>query len=112
MEILYNIDLEHHLSILEQNFINFSNSELGGNILWGRIVIINKDKQLLIFDCDLLKFSYDFHDALVRLLEKKTDSKEYLFNMYQLYQLEVVKEKKKVIVTLNKTLLFHLPIKF
>ncbi|WP_346882956.1 hypothetical protein [uncultured Algibacter sp.] len=106
MQLLFNIDLEHYKNILKQNYINYSNSELGENLLWGEIIILNDKKDFLYFEADLLKFSYDIYDTLNRLLsvkkENEDNSIEYLFNMYQLYQLELKKEGKYVIITFNK----------
>lgn len=106
MQLLFNIDLEHYKNILKQNYINYSNSELGENLLWGEIIILNDKKDFLYFEADLLKFSYDIYDTLNRLLsvkkENEDNSIEYLFNMYQFYQLELKKEGKYVIITFNK----------
>ena len=51
--LFYNIDLEHYNNILKRDYTNFSNSELGENLLWGNVIIINKRKDFLLFEVDL-----------------------------------------------------------
>lgn len=106
MRLLFNIDLDHYKNVLKKDYKSYSNSELGENLIWGEIILINNKNEFLLFEADLLKFSYDIHDSLKKLLtvkkENEDSSIEYLFNMYQLYQLELKKEGKYVLVTFNK----------
>lgn len=102
MELLFNLNLKHHISSLKYDYINYNLSELGENLFWGKIIILNQKNDYLLFEADLLKFSYDIYSSLVRLDSKEDDSKEYLSNMYQLYQLELRREKKNVFITFNK----------
>ena len=69
--ILYQIDLEMCKKVKMNNYYHFSKSEIVEKMLWGEVLILNKDKTLFSFEADLLKFFIVFADNLKSIsLEK------------------------------------------
>lgn len=107
--IVYNIDLTHYTSVLRRNYLNFSTSELGGNLLSGYVVISSKKaNDFFHFEADLLKFSYDLYDLLLELKRSKSSVLQ-LHNVDQRYGFDVMKKEEELVMTLNKkhTIVFN-----
>ena len=101
--ITYRINLKKYEKVKIRNYINFSRSELGENLLWGEVVIVNqKENDLFIFNADLIKFFNVFADEL-KGLEPINVGKSEVHNMYQTYFFELKKvDIQNIRITLDK----------
>lgn len=101
--ITYRINLAKYNKIVTRNYLNFSRSELGENLLWGEVVIVNrKENDLFIFDADLIKFFNVFADELQEL-ETIDVGKSEVHNLYQTYFFDLKKvDSENIRITLDK----------
>lgn len=97
--ILYQIDLEMCKKVKMNNYYHFSKSEIVEKMLWGEVLILNKDKTLFSFEADLLKFFIVFADNLKSIsLEKETKSQ--VFSVYDDYHFSLEREDEKYVTVI------------
>ena len=81
------------------NYYHFSKSEIVEKMLWGEVLILNKDKTLFSFEADLLKFFIVFADNLKSIsLEKETKSQ--VFSVYDDYHFSLEREDEKYVTVI------------